>query len=114
MIETSASPLALFMRAARAITKSRFSLIYRGEKDLKKCSDLGHYLKGSSATIGLSKVKLDCEKIQNFGNKLDATGAKPEPNEKVCLNGIADALAHLNEDYKEAAGVLKRFFDVED
>lgn len=102
------------MRAARAITKSRFSLIYRGEKDLKKCSDLGHYLKGSSATIGLSKVKLDCEKIQNFGNKLDATGAKPEPNEKVCLNGIADALAHLNEDYKEAAGVLKRFFDVED
>lgn len=100
------------MDIARTITNYQFSLTCRSEKELKKCSDLGHYLKGSSATIGLSKVKLDCEKIQNFGNKLDATGARPQTDVTVCLKGIADALADLKEDYREAAGVLRSFFNV--
>ncbi|KXJ86162.1 signal transduction histidine kinase [Microdochium bolleyi] len=85
-----------------------------GEKDLKKLSALGHYLKGSSATIGLSKVKVDCEKIQNFGNNLNATGSDPEPSDEKCLKGITDALTDLKENYTEAAEVLKRFFDLDE
>ncbi|KAH7031373.1 signal transduction histidine kinase [Microdochium trichocladiopsis] len=84
-----------------------------GVKNLTKLSELGHYLKGSSATLGLSKVKVDCEKIQNFGNKLDATGENAQPDEEVCLKGIKDALADLKKNYAEASGVLKKFFDLE-
>merc|ERR1712000_326300 len=44
------------------------------EKDLATLSSLGHFLKGSSATLGLTKVKDSCEKIQHFGQKKDETG----------------------------------------
>jgi len=42
----------------------------REKKDgdyLKTLSELGHFLKGSSATLGLTKVKDSCEKIQHYG-----------------------------------------------
>ncbi|CAG8624560.1 3842_t:CDS:2, partial [Ambispora gerdemannii] len=43
-------------------------------KDLNKLSQLGHFLKGSSAAIGLTKVKESCEKIQHYGNLKEETG----------------------------------------
>jgi osomolarity two-component system, phosphorelay intermediate protein YPD1 len=33
-------------------------------KNLTELSHLGHFLKGSSATLGFNKVKDECEKIQ--------------------------------------------------
>ena len=39
---------------------SRFS----EAKNLTELSHLGHFLKGSSATLGFTKVKDECEKIQ--------------------------------------------------
>merc|ERR1712000_228939 len=40
---------------------------YLEDEDLEQLSALGHFLKGSSATLGLTKVKDSCEKIQHFG-----------------------------------------------
>ncbi|KAG9227288.1 hypothetical protein CCMSSC00406_0004173 [Pleurotus cornucopiae] len=37
-------------------------------KDLHELSRLGHYLKGSSAAIGIKKVQASCEKIQHCGD----------------------------------------------
>ncbi|KAI7689245.1 hypothetical protein KC322_g11940, partial [Hortaea werneckii] len=50
------------------------------KKDLAQLSALGHFLKGSSATLGLTKVKDSCEKIQHFGAHKDGTGEKEEPD----------------------------------
>ncbi|CCH61979.1 hypothetical protein TBLA_0G00300 [Henningerozyma blattae CBS 6284] len=38
-------------------------------KDLSKLDNLGHFLKGSSATLGLQRIAWVCERIQNLGRK---------------------------------------------
>ncbi|KAL1748371.1 signal transduction histidine kinase, partial [Schizophyllum fasciatum] len=55
--------------------------------DLPKLSSLGHFLKGSSATLGVSRVQLSCQKIQHYGEK---------KNEGKDLSD-ADALSRINE-----------------
>lgn len=34
-------------------------------------SSLGHYIKGSAAALGLEKVSYQCERIQNYGQKIN-------------------------------------------
>ncbi|OBZ71399.1 Multistep phosphorelay regulator 1 [Grifola frondosa] len=36
-------------------------------EDLTKLSSLGHFLKGSSAALGVAKVQASCEQIQHYG-----------------------------------------------
>jgi len=83
------------------------------EKDLETLSSLGHFLKGSSATLGLTKVRDSCEKIQHYGSKLDETGNKKEPDEKKCLDRIEKTLKSLREDYAEVEVALRKFYNEE-
>ncbi|KAI5291021.1 hypothetical protein KEM55_008444, partial [Ascosphaera atra] len=71
---------------------------------------LGHFLKGSSATLGLTKVKEACEKIQHFGAKKDETGQIAENDDNASLEKIKTTLAQAKEDYNEVVGLLKRFY----
>ncbi|RFU31987.1 hypothetical protein B7463_g4393, partial [Scytalidium lignicola] len=80
------------------------------EADLSQLSSLGHFLKGSSATLGLTKVKDSCEKIQHYGQKKDETGTKDVPDEAECLEKIKETLATVKEEYIEVEKVLKKFF----
>ncbi|KAJ5054156.1 uncharacterized protein L3040_000438 [Drepanopeziza brunnea f. sp. 'multigermtubi'] len=80
------------------------------EKDLGQLSSLGHFLKGSSATLGLTKVKDSCEKIQHYGQKKDEEGTADEPDENKCLERIKETLVTVKEDYKEVEKVLKKFY----
>ncbi|MCJ1243934.1 hypothetical protein MMC30_001131 [Trapelia coarctata] len=80
------------------------------KSDLPQLHSLGHFLKGSSATIGLIKVKDGCEKIQNFGGMKDATGNHEEPDPQLCLRRIQETLPVLKEDYKEVEKKLKQFY----
>jgi len=80
------------------------------QKDLATISSLGHFLKGSSATLGLTKVKDSCEKLQHYGQKKDAAGAIDEPDEELCLSRIKDTLVTVKEDYAEVEKVLKKFY----
>ena len=68
-------------------------------------SSLGHFLKGSSATLGLNKVKEACEKIQHYGAGKDETGTVDEPDEKTSLKKIEKTLGDVKKDYKEVEGV---------
>lgn len=79
-------------------------------KDLPKLSSLGHFLKGSSATLGLTKVKNSCEKIQHFGQKKDQEGIADEEDEEKCLKRIDETFQILKKDYIEAVNILKTFF----
>ena len=79
-------------------------------KDLAQLSALGHFLKGSSATLGLTKVKDSCEKIQHYGANKDETGTKDEPDDEVCLKALKVIIAQAKEEFKEAERALRRFY----
>lgn len=78
-------------------------------KNLDELSKLGHFLKGSSATLGFNKVRDSCQVIQQYGNKLTVDGT-PEPNDKVCLGKIEEALNKIKVDMKELRKTMRDFF----
>ncbi|KAJ5899743.1 signal transduction histidine kinase [Penicillium taxi] len=79
-------------------------------KDLVELSALGHFLKGSSATLGLTHVKDACEKIQNFGAGKDETGAIDEPDSEVSLKNIDITLKDVKIEYAKVEKFLRLFF----
>lgn len=79
------------------------------EKNLESLSSLGHFLKGSSATLGLNHIRNGCEKIQHLGKGKDETGNKPQ-SEEQCLAQIESELAKCREDYVKVEAALKKFF----
>ncbi|EFE29218.1 uncharacterized protein ARB_03930 [Trichophyton benhamiae CBS 112371] len=90
-----------------------FLLTTTSSEDLAELSQLGHFLKGSSATLGLTKVKDACEKIQNYGQQKDESGTHPEPDKSRSLANIKKALAEAKNDYHDVVNVLKSFYGEE-
>jgi len=80
------------------------------EKNFDQLSALGHYLKGSSATLGLTKVKDSCEKIQHLGAHKDETGNKDEPDDEKTLKKIKTIVAQAKTEFEAAERLLRRFF----
>lgn len=78
--------------------------------DLNQLSSLGHFLKGSSATLGLTKVKDSCERIQHYGQMKDEAGTTDVPDKAKCLALIKDTLVAVKEEYAEVEKVLKKFY----
>ncbi|KAL1997804.1 hypothetical protein VTN02DRAFT_719 [Thermoascus thermophilus] len=79
------------------------------DENLDELSQLGHFLKGSSATLGLTKVKDACEKIQHFGARKDETGTV-ENDDATALANIKQTLGEARGDYDEVAKILKQFY----
>ncbi|PHH73747.1 hypothetical protein CDD80_3605 [Ophiocordyceps camponoti-rufipedis] len=80
------------------------------KKDLEKLAGLGHFLKGSSATLGLVKVRDGCEKIERYGKNENADGST-EPDSELCLKLISEALRTVKVDYKDVERILKRYYE---
>lgn len=93
--------------------KSQLTFPNRTKKDLKELSSLGHFLKGSSATLGLTKVKDSCEKIQHYGAGKDEAGVVDEPDDEVSLKHIQTTLTDVEADYAEVEKFLRRFYGEE-
>lgn len=83
---------------------------HRQKGDLAQLSAEGHFLKGSSATLGLNKVKDSCEKIQHYGQHKDETGTNDEPDDAKCLGRIKKTLDVVKVEYAEVEKVLRRFY----
>lgn len=84
--------------------------MYSEKKDLPQLSQLGHFLKGSSATLGLTKVKDHCEKIQHLGAQKSEDGNRDEPDKEKCLEKIRDRVTKAKNDFHEVEKILKKFF----
>lgn len=84
-------------------------MIHSAKKDCKQLSSLGHFLKGSSATLGVTKVQNSCESIQHYGDLRDNKTGKVIPSE-VALSRISAALEDAKEQYKEAEIWLKNWY----
>lgn len=74
---------------------------HRAESSLTKLSSLGHFLKGSSAALGIIKVQDSCEKMQHYGNLRDEE-AGIDLSEKDALKRIQELLDKCKVDYEEA------------
>jgi HPt (histidine-containing phosphotransfer) domain-containing protein len=80
----------------------------REQKNLSELSSLGHYLKGSSAALGVSKVQASCEKIQHCGQP------ETQPSEKEngeALRKIELLLEQVKVEHAEAERWLKKWYD---
>ena len=79
------------------------------EKNLSELSALGHFLKGSSAAIGLVKVQASCEKIQHYGAKRDEE-VKKDLKPEDALDKVENQLKLLRQEYAEAKQYLEDWF----
>lgn len=80
------------------------------KKDLSDLSSLGHFLKGSSATLGLAKVRDGCEKMQRYGKKENVDGS-PEDDEEICLQRIKEAFEAVKIDYHVVETALREYYE---
>ncbi|KAG5662191.1 hypothetical protein KAF25_004430 [Fusarium avenaceum] len=80
------------------------------KKDLSDLSSLGHFLKGSSATLGLAKVRDGCEKMQRYGKKENVDGT-PEDDEEICLERIKEAFEAVKSDYHDVEKALREYYE---
>lgn len=79
-------------------------------RDLAQLSSLGHFLKGSSATLGLNKVRNSCEKIQNLGAGKDEKGNEELTDEDESLKQIGTSIDEARTEFSEVEKVLRKFY----
>jgi HPt (histidine-containing phosphotransfer) domain-containing protein len=85
--------------------------MFRALKNLQKLSSLGHFLKGSSAALGLTKVQLSCEHIQHYGEMKEVRdGAMVAIPEADAIVKITKSLARAREEYADAKKWLDQFY----
>jgi len=80
------------------------------KRDLDGLSSLGHFLKGSSAALGLSRVQDSCERIQHLGHLQDG---ETEIEEGEALAKIMKMIRRVRTQYSEAKSWLIDFFGEE-
>ncbi|KAF2460382.1 histidine containing phosphotransmitter protein [Lineolata rhizophorae] len=96
-----------FQQAQSTFTKMDTSL---DKRDFPQLSDLGHFLKGSSATLGLTKLKDSCEKIQHYGKRKDETGTRDESDEELLLGRLRSTIDDAKQEFNEIERLLRRFY----
>jgi len=68
-------------------------------------SSKGHFLKGSSAALGVVKVRDSCEALQNLGKCKDEAGQKAIP-ESVAWDKCLELIPVLQKQHKQATESL--------
>lgn len=89
-----------------------------GSKNLDKLSSLGHYLKGSAAALGLTTISSQCERIQNYGHKVNfdnfELGTEKEDNsDEFWLALIDDAVQKAKNGFSKSKAALEEYFGEE-
>ncbi|KAJ7134377.1 signal transduction histidine kinase [Mycena epipterygia] len=79
------------------------------DKKLLKLSELGHFLKGSSAALGISKVQAACEKMQHYGELRDEEAGK-DLTDAEALTKIDALLVEVKAEYADAEKWLKQWY----
>lgn len=83
--------------------------VCRAAKDLAKLSSLGHFLKGSSAALGVAKVQASCERIQHYGQRRDEEAGVNISDEEA-LSKIESLLVNVKKEYEDAEKWLKDWY----
>lgn len=86
------------------------SFSHSQEENLPELASLGHFLKGSSATLGFTLVKDECEKIQHYGNQKNDTGEVDEPDKDLCLRLSKESIIKAKAAYREIEVLMKSYY----
>ncbi|ORX71489.1 histidine phosphotransferase [Linderina pennispora] len=81
-------------------------------RDLVRLSELGHFLKGSSASIGVKRVRDCCEHIQQLG-RLRGSDGQGQVDEDTALREIGAELVEGRSEYRKAREFLRFFYEQE-
>ncbi|KAK7048158.1 signal transduction histidine kinase [Favolaschia claudopus] len=79
------------------------------DENLPELSSLGHFLKGSSAALGISKVQAGCEKMQYYGELRDGAAGK-ELTSTEALDKIKATLLAAKDQHAAAEQWFKKWF----
>ncbi|KAJ1950668.1 histidine phosphotransferase HPT1 [Linderina pennispora] len=82
-------------------------------RDLARLSELGHFLKGSSASIGVKHVRDCCEHIQHLGRLKNSDGVG-QIDEEAALKQIVKELDKGKSEYQKAREFLRFFYEQDD
>ncbi|KAI0048504.1 histidine kinase, phosphotransfer Hpt, partial [Auriscalpium vulgare] len=95
-----------FTQAVATFVKMQDALT---EEKLKELSELGHFLKGSSAALGVARVQESCERIQHYGHLRDEE--RPvDLSRAQALAYIAATLARVRVEYADAERWLRDWY----
>lgn len=81
----------------------------REQKDLDRLSKLGHFLKGSSSSVGLASVSKLCALMQNYGSEKDESGLQ-SISKTDALEKCRDLLPDLKVEQGRAKKWLEQFY----
>jgi len=87
------------------------------QKDFNKLWNHAHYLKGSTAILGLIKLRSTCETIERMGKQMEDAvkqrGRKDEGDEEEenAIGKLYNALSQAKMEFTEVEKVLKRFYE---
>ena len=84
-------------------------LCIRASADLPGLSSLGHFLKGSSAALGVVKVQAACEKMQHYGLKRDEE-RNVDLSADEALAKIKALLMEAKREYRIAKAWLEKLY----
>ncbi|KAG0199489.1 hypothetical protein BGX28_007265 [Mortierella sp. GBA30] len=96
-----------FEQAERTIADMQEAL---SKHDFATLSSLGHFLKGSSAAVGVIKIKASCAKLQNFGERKDAQGTRTITDDEA-QEMIEVLLLQMQLENEEAKSYLEALHD---
>lgn len=134
--EFSKGLIIQFMEQAQT-TFDKMQTILETTRYLGELDSLGHFLKGSSAALGLQRIAWVCERIQNLGRKHEnsfpsrevvraslfvntniepgsATSVEsenlPQLDDSVYLQLISEALQEARNEYQLAKSELSKYY----
>jgi len=96
-----------FEQAETTFNEMDEALLHR---DLPTLSSKGHFLKGSSAVLGVVDVREACERIQNFGARWDLDGKQLSAEE--ALSRVEESLRVAKMAFAQAEQYFRAFYRV--
>ncbi|CAR21699.1 HPt domain-containing protein [Lachancea thermotolerans] len=85
----------------------------QGNCDLEQLASLGHFLRGSSAALGLQRISWACERIQNLGRKREGGVEGQQLPDSHYAQLITNALQCARNEFKAAKAELSAFYKSE-
>lgn len=87
-------------------------------QNLDKLSSLGHYLKGSAAALGLNTISAQCERIQNYGHKMNFDNFRidfdgDKESDEFWIKLIEDAMQKAKDGFTKSKEALDDYFEDE-
>ncbi|SCU94108.1 LADA_0G06590g1_1 [Lachancea dasiensis] len=84
-----------------------------GRCQLEELASLGHFLRGSSAALGLQRIAWACERIQNLGRKREGASQGESPADTHYAELIRENLVTARQEFVRAKTDLSAIYKCE-